>query len=185
MQNEKDMTCKNFEIDLWLYLDNELPGEKMEYWRSHLKSCADCANLLKENERLFSEIDETAIDIEDEKFEMMIEHSVSKRRFFLSKIFSSFIINGSSKASLAWRVALTSVLVVAAIIISLNSRQPNAIKSVGRDLLDWDSKTINIELSRLRDQISNINQDKWGKEVMDIDTRIDLLEQHSDPLSFE
>ena len=99
MQAEKDMICKSFEQDMWLYLDNELPDEKMEYWRSHLKSCTECENLLSETEKLFSEVEENLIDIEDEKFERMIDRTTTKRSFSLLNIFSSFSSGGNSKPS--------------------------------------------------------------------------------------
>jgi len=42
------MKCKDVQQELIFYIDNELPVEKMELVRKHLKECADCSSFLAE-----------------------------------------------------------------------------------------------------------------------------------------
>jgi anti-sigma factor RsiW len=44
--------CNGNSVDILHYLDNELSGQELDEFRTHLKGCADCQALLEEEQEL-------------------------------------------------------------------------------------------------------------------------------------
>ncbi|HOI29164.1 MAG TPA: hypothetical protein PLZ15_05320 [Melioribacteraceae bacterium] len=185
MSNNEKMTCKMFEHDIWLYIDRTLGDEKMEFWRRHLNQCNHCREILSSTEGLISTASEKLVfDIDDSSFDRMIGKSIKSNRY---KIFPRLFGKRGRQLITVGKVVFASVLVVAAILISLMSDKPNSIKTVSRELLDWEGAEIRTELNDIGSRIELIKYDNlegWNREVNGINSRLNNLETNSDPESF-
>lgn len=180
MNSDKKMICKNFESEIWLLLDEGLPGKKIEFWRDHISGCETCKNLLEQTEGILSVAEHDTHDIDDNKFNYMIERATAKSGFSLNEFFTFFSIR-SLKSSMIYRAALAGALAIAVIFISPAIRERNTDKIVSNDLLDWDGTKINRELNMLREEVFAVNQDSWSREIDYIDSRIDVIKQGINP----
>lgn len=183
MNSNKAKICKNFESEIWLFLDESLHSNKIDFWRDHISGCETCKYLLKQTEDILSAAEHDIHDIDDSKFNYMIERATTKSGFSLNDFFTNFSIR-PFKFSIIYRVALTGALAITVIFISPAIREKNADKIVNGDLLDWNGTKINRELNQLREKIFSVNQDSWSKEINYIDSRIDNLKQRVSTDSF-
>lgn len=185
MSNNEKMTCKLFEHDMWLYIDRSLNDDKMEFWRRHIYQCNHCRETLSSTEEVISSASEILVfDIDDDSFNRIIGKSLkSKRLNVIPRLFN----NKGRQLITAGKVVFASALVVAAILISLLSDKPNSIKTVSRELLDWEGTEIRSELNDIGSRIELIKYDNlegWNREVNGINSRLNNLETNSDPDSF-
>ena len=176
MNSDKAMICKNFESGIWLFLDKSLPNNEIDFWRNHISGCETCQNLLKQTEDILSAAEHDIHDIDDNKFNYMIERATTASGFSLSVFITDFFIR-PLKVSMIYRVALTAALVTAVIFVSPAVREKNTDNIVNRDLLDWAGTKINTELDQLGEEVFAVNQDKWSREIDYIDSRIDIIKQ--------
>ncbi len=185
MSNNEKMTCKLFEHEMWLYIDRSLSDDKMEFWRRHLNQCNHCREILSSTEDVFSAASEKLVfDIDENTFDRMIEKSLKSKRY---SVIPRFLENKGRQLITAGKVVFASVLVVAAILISLMSDKPNSIKTVSKELLDWEGTEIRTELNDIGSRIELIKYDNlegWNREVSGINSRLNNLETNSDPESF-
>ncbi|MDQ7816599.1 MAG: hypothetical protein RDU14_06190 [Melioribacteraceae bacterium] len=185
MQNNVKITCTMFKHDMWLYLDRALPDEKMEFWRSHLQRCDYCRDNLKSTEEIISASSSNLLfDLDDNIFDNMVERAVRKKRFDIVRWIPQKRIR---EVYTIGKIAFASILVIAAVVVSLLSDKPNTIKSVSKELLDWDGKEIRSELNKIGSRIElirNDNMEGWSREVNILDNRLNILEIQGDPDSF-
>ena len=176
MNSDKKMICKNFESEIWLFLDESLSNNEMDFWRDHISGCETCKNLLEQTEDILSAAEHDIHDIDDNKFNYMIERATTKPGFSWYEFFTSFSIR-PLKSSMIYRVALAGVLAIAVIFISPAIREKNTGKIINGDLLDWNGTKIDMELNQLREEVFAVNQDNWSREIDYIDSRIDIIKQ--------
>lgn len=183
MKRDKEMICKNFEREIWLFLDKSLPDNEMSLWRDHISQCETCKNLLEQTKDILSAAEHDLHDIDDSKFKYMIEKATAKSGFSLNDFFTNFFIR-PFKFSLVYRAALTGALVLAVIFISPAFREKHTDKIVSNDLLDWNGTKINMELDQVRIKLSSFNKDNWSREIDYIDARIEKIKQQADLVFF-
>lgn len=183
MNGDKAKICKNFEREIWLFLDQSLPDNEIDFWRDHISGCKICKNLLEQTEDILSAAGHDVHDIDDNKFNYMVKRAATKSGFSLKDFFTGVSIRPSNFSRI-YRAALAGALAIAVIFISPAIREKNAGKIVNGDLLDWNGTKINRELNQLRRKIFALNQDNWSKEINYIDSRIDNLKQRVSTESF-
>lgn len=106
MNINKTMICKNFESEIWLFLDGSLPDNEMNLWCDHISGCETCKNLLEETEDILSAAEHDIQDIDDNKFNMMIERATAKGGFSFNDFLTNYFI-GPFRLSMIYRIALT------------------------------------------------------------------------------
>lgn len=185
MQNNGRIICSMFENEMWLYLDRTLPDEKMEFWRSHLRQCVYCRDILKSTEEIISAASTNLlVDLDENIIDNMVKRAVKKRKFDLVSWIPK---NRVRKIYAIGKIAFASILVLAAVVVSLLSDKPNTIKSVSKELLDWEGKEIRSELNNIGNRIELIrydNMEGWSRDVNAMDNRLNILEKQTDPNSF-
>lgn len=183
ISNDK-MICKEFETEVYLYIDNDLSAERLNFWRGHLTKCNDCASLLKEVEMISNVAEEKLTeDLLDVKYDKMIERAVRQKKFSIGEWFFPKE-KSKEKFALATKIAIVSGLAVIAVIISLLSPKPNPVKAIPNDLLDWEGKKIVAQINEVKTKLKLIHGDNWDKQIIMIDQRMKDLEKESDKFSF-
>ncbi len=184
MSNDGKMICKEFEKEVYLYLDNDLLTDRKEYWRQHIASCKTCDSLISDVEII---LDKACVELTenllDAKFDKIVEQAVRKKRF---KIAEWLFPQGTAKEKYAFslKLAVVGVLAAIAVVISLTTNQPNTVKTISNELLDWEGEKITLQINELKSKINLIHEDEWDKQIMILDQRMKNLEKESDKFSF-
>lgn len=178
MLNENKTMCESFNSNLFLYMNNELPIEQKELYRGHLKYCSDCRKLLKETEELLA-LSSTAIeeDIEDARFEFMINKAVTKKQNGFIKRFFVYEENKKGNPFLLGKIAFSSAFAIIAVVVTLLIEKPYTVPAniVNQEIVDWEGDGFNSAISELR---AKLYDDEWNEgeaELLLIDERINQL----------
>jgi hypothetical protein len=180
---DDDTVCRNFEKDILLFIDRDLPMSQFEEFNNHVHSCKNCSELLRETVDIIYSGKNGQINIPDELFDAMIAKSIKtgNKRF-------SFIENPlhdrKEKIVFYWKIALASVLIFASITISLLTNRANPVKQVSREFLDWEGTKIEADLNTVKQSINLMNKEDWNTKVSQIDQGLDQLEKQTDKFSF-
>ena len=184
MSNDENMICKEFEREVYLYLGNDLSAERKEHWKQHVANCKICSSLISEIEIVLDQAREELVEnLPDAKFKTMIENAVQKKRF---KIVEWFFPQGTVKEKFAFslKLAVVGILATIAVIISLTTNQPNTVKRISNELLDWEGKKVITQINEIKNTINLIHEDEWDKRIMILDNKMQSLEKNADKYSF-
>ncbi|MGE5400272.1 MAG: hypothetical protein ACM3S2_07700 [Ignavibacteriales bacterium] len=78
---QSNLICEEFSRNIWQYIDRSLTEDEMSYWRRHVNECPLCSARLGEASQLISLYESIPlIDIEEDKFNVMIENAVRTDR---------------------------------------------------------------------------------------------------------
>ncbi len=184
MINDENMICSEFEKEVYLYLDNDLLTDRKEYWKQHVVNCKTCSSFISEVEIILDQAHvELTEDMFDAKFNAMVKKAVQKKEF---KIAEWLFPQGTAKEKFAFslKLAVVGVLATIAIIISLTTRQPNTVKTISNELLDWEGKKVTSQINEIKNTIDMIHEDNWDRQMILLDQRMKALENKSDKFSF-
>jgi len=177
MTDYKDLICKDFENEIWLYMERSLPQERMEFLDKHVELCSKCSTLIRSEKNLLETCkDELAEDILDSKFDMMISMAVKPK----IKLSLKQIRYYKKEYSIKTKFAVISGLAVLAIVVSLITPKQNPVKTVSSELLDWEGTKIDSQIDNVKERIEIINNDEWSNQLKIIDERLQLLEKQTD-----
>lgn len=182
MQNSDKMICIIFETEMWLYIDNALTDDKMEFWRVHLRGCSKCREMLNQSEELSSPVQENELaDLDDTKYDVMVSKALKHNK---QSFFGSFFKSKNKNIVSIGKIVFATALVVASVLISLLSDKPNSMKSFGKEILDWEGRVVISEIEKITNRIKMINESDWNKQMIMLDEKIELIEKDTNKLSF-
>ena len=184
MNSDEKIICRDFENEIYLYLDNEPTADRSVFWKDHLSNCEACRLLFEEINVIVDEARESASeDILDLKYDKMIEKAVHQKKFSLSQwLFPSGSFG--EKYSVALKIAVVGMLAIIAFVISLTTQRPNTVKAISKELLDWEGKKVNSQINEIKNTINLIHEDNWDKQMIMLDQRMKVLEKEADKYSF-
>lgn len=182
MQNSSKVICEIFEMEMWLYIDKALTDEKMEFWRSHLRQCNTCKERLGKVEDLVMNASENLlVEMDDKQFDEMISVAIrKKRKNYIARLFE----RKKKKIISVGKIVFASTLVIVAVLISLLSDKPNSVKSVSKEILEWEGGSIKAEIEKISNKIKMIDQNDWERQMIMIDKKIESIEKSTDNFSF-
>jgi hypothetical protein len=186
MINAKNVICQDFENEMWLYITEELPKERMGFWKAHLLSCDKCTLDLQDELTVTSIVKkETTVDLNDSLFDEMINATVLKKKNWIGNIIR-YRFNYAENKSVFGKAALIGVFATTAIIVLLITHQsiPIPVKSIPKDILDWEGTKVTAQINELKKTINMIHEDNWDQQMMMFDQRMKALEKASDKFSF-
>ena len=74
MDDTNKKMCKEFESEMWLFLDHSLEEERKKFWQNHLVTCSDCSSLLKISLETIENYNRVPLDdMQDKSFIKIIE----------------------------------------------------------------------------------------------------------------
>ncbi len=180
---------EEFEKDIWLYMDNDLPNERVNYWNAQIQNCPELRRFLMETQNFlddFSYLDDENLD--ELKFDEMIQEATKRERLFL-KIRSFFKFSDDSE-SLLPKMAFVTSLTIAAVVMLVLSQKPNPVNKISKDLLDWDDEITSTQIQNISNSISLIenddlknyiiyktSHDRWNSDINNIESQIHNLDE--------
>jgi hypothetical protein len=194
MQND-DYIIEEFEKDIWLYLDNDLPTERMNYWSYQIQQNPEIRTKFNEAESILTNYNNLSDEnLDNAKFERMIQTATKRERLFLR--IKSFFLNKNESESLFPKMAFVTTLTIAAIVILVISQKPNPVNKISSELLDWDDEITSTHIQNISNSISLIENDdmkkfilfkttqgEWNKNIYRLENKIKNLDDKIDETS--
>ncbi len=184
MCDKKPALCLDFENEVWLYKENELSSERMEFWLTHLSVCAECRAEMEEDILISELVKDKSLDvIDDASFERIIDKAVNKNKFAPQNLF--LLLNYlKDNSGIYGKAAFASALAIIALVITLSTHKPTAVKNIPAEILDWNGAVLNQKIEEVKDRINFMSEDGWDKQIMQLDESLRRMEQESDEYSF-
>lgn len=199
LSDKKDHIVKDFENEIWLYLDEDLPQSRMNYWSEAIEEIPELLDMLNETKRALNIYDTTVLaDVDDPAFEKMLNRATvggtlleKVKRFISGRNFSG----GGSEFNVH-KIAFGGILVIAAMVIFMLTDKPNPVKTISGDVFDWDAEAISEQLVDIHNSLSVAQNDKmrefilykqtsdeWSRSVYTIEQRLQRLNKETDDKS--
>jgi hypothetical protein len=168
MLPDKKHLIEQFEEEVWLYLDKDLPAERMQYWNDNIFENEELKKLLDENIKLTNAYSKIPLNkLSHSRYSEIISSAVKKptrlKNFILS--INPFSIE-KDKLFSPVKIAFGGITAAAAIVILLLSNKPNPVKNLSKDILQWNSEDISQQISEVSISIS-VMRDKNFKEFFE------------------
>ena len=163
-----DNLIKNFEKEVWLYLDKSLPEDRMKFWEQKLR----------ESEVLRKYFDETinslnyyskfsSFDLDDSKFFQMINIATGRKSFLQkagriikSKYNRKTLQPYYGKLALAFAILVTFITTL---LLTQNSfRQLNQSNTP----LDWNAKAITEQIDEIKNLLAYLENQSNRKSIV-------------------
>ena len=165
MNKNKQITCESFNSEVFLYIDQDLSGERKNFVENHLSECAVCKSLLKEVKSLTVDYDALPLEnIDNSLFNNMINKATKvtpigeiKQETYFQKRKSLVEMFGF------YRLAIGGATIAAAIILIIIFFvvESDIKKGVPTDILDWHGEKITNQIERIEDRILSLKSDDW------------------------
>jgi hypothetical protein len=167
MDDTNKKLCKEFESEMWLFIDHSMEKERKKFWQNHMVSCSDCSSLLKTSTETIEQYNRVPLDeLSDDSFERIIntitadnertEHMVMpiKRNRSLFEIFGFY--------KLTFGGALVAGAIIFLFITFINDPKiPEIKKVIPKQILAWNDKKTADRLEKVGDQIYSLKTDEW------------------------
>ena len=169
MKNKIGENCEQFRNELWLYLDEILPKDKLETWKEHLTTCSKCSAELKTAKDTISLYENVPLeDIDNESYKMMINTATAtslsstnnnvKKYTTKSRTFSEMF--GFYKLAFGGGLLAAAILLI--FITFINKPELPEIKTkISEELLAWDFPGFNTQSDNKQNQIVKLKTDGW------------------------
>lgn len=186
MNLKENQLYKNFEKEIWLYLDKELSEERQIFWDEKLKHDQKLRNYLNEYLSISGNYKSSLkIDIEEYTFDKMIENAVSKNSFFQkAKQFIREIFSTDTDFNFG-KIAFASFLIITAVVFSIISNRSNPVdnftKAINTQLLEWDPKYFESKVDKIENLMRLTKDEEYKKYYMyglpsqNVDKNINLI----------
>jgi len=195
MQKDKHL-IEEFEKEVWLFLDNNLPSERMSFWETQIRNNLVIKQKFEEIQNLISEYDAfPSEELEHTKFKAMISNATKRERLFpnLKSLFSS---NNDSESVIP-KMAFVTSLTIAAIVMLLLSQKPNPVKELSTELFEWNDEITTTQIQNISNSISlvdnenlknyimyNLSSDEWSRDIYSIKNQIQNLDKKTNQTEF-
>ena len=165
----KDNLIRDFEKEIWLYLDNDLPESRMKFWNENIESVPELLELLNETKQTLNIYDSNMIsDVDDASFNKMLARATSRASFInkVKQFVPGFNTAADDSKANVHKIAFGGVLVIAAMVIFILTEKPNPVKTISSDVLDWDAETITTQLFDIQNSLIIAQDDKMREFIL-------------------
>jgi uncharacterized protein with HEPN domain len=196
MNRNENQLYKEFEKEIWLYLDKELSDERQVFWDKKLQQNQSLQNYLNEYLALANDYKQSVkIDVDEYIFDLMIENAISKNSLFNRvKQFVRQIFSTETDFNFG-KIAFASFLIIAAVVFSIISNRSNPVdnfsRAINTQLLDWNPKYFQTKVDKIENLLKLTKDEDYKKYYMygvpsqNIDKNINLIGKNIDELKKE
>ena len=167
MDDTNKKLCKEFESEMWLFIDHSMEKERKKIWQNHLVSCSDCSSLLKTSTETIEQYNRVPSDeLSDDSFERIIntitadnertEHMVMP----IKENRSLFEILGFYKLAFGTTI-LAAALVIIFVTFFNNPELPEIKTIISEELLAWDFPGYRTQTTNKQNKIISLKTDGW------------------------
>lgn len=168
MNQNINQLVQEFEKEVWLYLDQDLSDDRMEFWKQKIKEIPELNKYIDD----YIAISELCIQSESDqleikKFNSMIDVAINTDSFLnkTQRYFSNLFSNDPE--FVFGKIAFASVLIIAAVVISIVSNRPNPVvimtNTINEELLDWDADFVDDQISKVGNLLKLTKDDEYRK----------------------
>lgn len=168
MKQEKHQLFKEFEKEVWLYLDKDLPEERMSFWKNKISQYPELSEYIENYFEISENYEQNnKYRFDDNKFNLMIDNTISQNTI-ANKIQNYFSNLFSTETEFAFgKIAFASALIVGAIAISLISNKPNPVvnitESINSEILEWDADFVDNQISKVGTLLKVASDEEYRK----------------------
>lgn len=195
LSEEKNKLMQDFERELWFYLDGDLPESRKKFWDEHLSKNSELLEYFNETKAVLNLYQEYSFEeVEESRYNEII-WAATKKAGIIAKVKSIFSQAEENKPGVAISkpmLAFAAMLIIASIVLLSISREPNAVKNVSSEILEWDAKSITNTIDKMGVSISYLKNDnfydyynyqqtsdKWSQDVYFIKKEIEDLKNET------
>lgn len=202
MNYRKEELKEQFEKEVWLYLDKDLPIEKIKFWDEKLKENIFLNEILNDILFITEKYNRSnKISIDDKHFDEMINNTIKHKT--LRKTFSQFFakIKQANRNVLNEKLAFGLTLAIMLLVFfAVRSRKSNLIENVSLKTdndLAWEPEAITRQINKLDTMIKfaqndnlekyymyKIVSDQWNKNTLMIKSEIKRMKNELDNNKF-
>lgn len=166
--NNLEQLYNEFEKEVFLYMENELPKSKMNYWTVKLEEYPSLNKYIEDIEFVENKYKKLAkYELTNDKFNSFVNIAIERKgvkdkiRLLFKNMFSP-----SNELSFG-RIAFASLLIIAAVIISVISNRPNPVvnfaDSINNEILKWDADIVDDQINKVENLIKVTQDDEYRK----------------------
>jgi hypothetical protein len=159
--------CKEFESEMWLFIDHSLDEERKKAWQDHLVNCADCSSLLKTSTETIERYNRIPPDdLSDDSYNKIINSVTS-----YNERTGQIVMPVKSNRSLVeifglYKFAFGGTILAAALVIIFvtlfkSPKLPEIKTKISSELLAWDFPGFNTREANKQNQIISLKTDDW------------------------
>jgi hypothetical protein len=165
--------CDDFKNDIWLYLDKDLPDEKMIFWQGHIVNCANCRKLLSDNQGILNSYNKVPLDdLLDVSYQKMIDNATANKSGAPVKRSKSLVdVFGFYRLTFGGAVVAAALIFILITVFKDPEIQFN--KSISKNFLDWDGKLVSNRIEQFEDRILSLQTDEWDIYIVRKDSKED------------
>ena len=167
MDETNKKLCKEFESQMWLFIDHSLEEERKKVWQDHLDSCSDCSFLLKTSTETIEHYNRVPLnDLSDDSYEKIISNITEDNErtghivMPIKSNRSLFEIFGLYKFAFGGTV-LAAALVLIFITLFKSPELPEIKTKISEELLAWDFPSIKTQTTNTQNKIISLKTDGW------------------------
>lgn len=182
-----------FEKEIWLYIDKDLPEERIHFWTKAINENVELQNLLESTNSFSAMYNESSdYNLDNEIFDKIINQTISKKSTIVKIRNYFFNLLDQGEEHLPGKIVFASFLIICAIVISLVSNKPNSVKTVTNvvksEILEWDPQTIDSQIKKIgtlllfakndkykKYYMNKIASNEWDKNTYGIESRIEKI----------
>ncbi len=169
MKNNIKNNCEQFRNELWLYLDEAFPKDKLKTWKGHLTTCSKCSAELKTAKDTIALYENVPLeDIDDQTYKTMINTATATSLSSANNNVEKYTTRSRTFSEMFgfYKLAFGGGLLAAAILLIfitfINKPELPEIKTkISEELLAWDFPGFNAQTDNKQNQIVKLKTDDW------------------------
>ena len=158
MQSDKKL-LEEFELEMWRYIEESLPLNRMKFWKEHLDNSAELRQMLDDTLKVLSLYDESAAsELNEPAYNEMIEAATSKPASILELIKSKFE-NIFKPVFNSYRFAFGAAIIIVFLVVTSIIEKQNGNGMDINSSLDWEGNNLTSKLDEMDNSINSIKSD--------------------------
>lgn len=196
MKQEKEQLLNQFEEEYLLFIDKDLPNDRMLFWEEKIKEYPQLLQFIEDYEYVFNSFNEAdKIKLDSQAYNEIVDKVIIEKSFSsnIKKFISSFL--SADGQFVFGKIAFATLLIIGAIVISIISNRPNPVVSlsetINSEVLEWDAGFVDKQISKMGSLLKITKDDdyrkyyKYNLPANDVDKNIILINSNIDELKKE
>jgi hypothetical protein len=196
MKQEKEQLLNQFEEEYLLFIDKDLPDERMLFWEQKIKEYPELLRYLEDYEYVFEIFNEAKkIHLDNHTCNEIVDKVIIEKSLLsnIKNFISSFL--SADGQFVFGKIAFATLLIIGAIVISIISNRPNPVislsETINAEVLEWDAGFVDKQISKMGSLLKITKDDEYRKyykynlPANDVDKNLNLINSNIDELKKE
>lgn len=196
MRQEKEHLLNQFEEEYLLFLDNDLPEDRLLFWEEKIREYPELLEFIDDYDFVQEKVKElNNIYLSDKSYNEIVDKVINTDSF--GSKFKRFIMSllSADGEFVFGKIAFATLLIIGAVIISIISNRPNPVvnlsERINADILEWDAGFVDEQISKMGSLIKITKDDEYRKyykynlPANSVDKNINMINNNIDELKKE